>query len=286
MKNADNTLGAIPRSLIRAAASILEPLVHLLVNYGMGFQAFQELVKSTYIKVAEENFKLDKKTQTDSRISLLTGVHRKDVKRLRNSANDVENAVAQRVGLGSQIVSIWVSDRRYLDKNGKPKPLPRYAVSEGSDSFEGLVGGFSLDIRPRVLLDDWLHLGVVHLDADGNIHLNVEAFVPNKGMDEKAFFLATNVRDHLAATAHNVMGMHSPFLERSLQYNELSKASVDELSKMAEELSMASLQAVNRRAVELCKRDSGRDNAHYRINFGAYFYHDEDNVVLAEGKHE
>lgn len=283
MKNADNILGAIPRSLIRAAASILEPLIHLLVNYGMGFQAFQELVKSTYIKVAEENFKLDGKMQTDSRISLLTGVHRKDVKRLRNSANDVENAVAQRVGLGSQIVSIWVSDQHYLDENGKPRPLPRYAVTEECDSFERLVRGFSLDIRPRVLLDDWLHLGVVHLDADDNIHLNVEAFVPNKGINEKAFYLATNVRDHLAATASNVMGVHSPFLERSLQFNELSKASVDELSKLAEELSMESLQAVNRRAVELCKRDSNSGNAHYRINFGAYFYHDADHVVLTEG---
>ncbi len=286
MKNADNTIGVIPKSIIRAVASILEPLIHLLVHHGMGFQAFQELVKSTYIKVAEEEFKLEKKTQTDSRISLLTGVHRRDVKRLRNSVDDIENSVAQRVGLGSQIVSLWVSDPQYLDEYGKPKPLPRHAGVESGESFEGLVSAFSLDIRPRVLLDDWLHLGVIHLDADGNIHLNIEAFVPNKGMDEKAFFLATNVRDHLAATAHNVMGIHSPFLERSLQYNELSKEAVDELSKMAEELSMASLQAVNRRAVELCKRDSARGNAHYRINFGAYFYHDEDNVVLAEGKDE
>lgn len=286
MKNTGNTLGATPRSVIRAAASILEPLIHLLVHYGMSFQAFQELVKSTYIKVAEERFKLEKKMQTDSRISLLTGVHRRDVKRLRNSADDIEDYVAQRVGLGSQIVSLWVSNSRYLDKNGRPKPLPRHSVSKSGESFEGLVSSYSLDIRPRVLLDDWLHLGVAHLDADGNVHLNVEAFVPNNGMDEKAFFLATNVRDHLAATAHNIMGFHSPFLERSLQYNELSKESLDELSKMAEELSMASLQAVNCRAVELCKRDRGRPDAHYRINFGAYCYHAEDDVVLTGRKDE
>lgn len=283
MKNKNQIPGEIPKSIIRATASILEPLIYLLLNFGVSFQALQELLKATYIKVAEDKFTLERKKQTDSRISMLTGVHRRDVKRLRLNQEDIESAVAQRVRLGSQIVALWVSDPLYLDTNGKPKPLPRFASEETDITFEALVAKFSQDIRARVLLDEWLNLGAVHLDKNDQVHLNVDAFVPNEGLDEKAFFLATNVRDHLAATAHNIIGTDTSFLERSLQYNELSKESIAELTKMAEELSMKSLLALNRRAIELEESDKNKPQSSYRINFGVYCYHDKDEISWHKG---
>ena len=72
-----------PPKLIQALRYLLEPMVRLLLNYGMGYPAFAELMKRVYVDVADKHFALQDKPQTDSRISLLSGVHRKDVKRLR-----------------------------------------------------------------------------------------------------------------------------------------------------------------------------------------------------------
>ena len=70
-------------ALSEAVRALLRPLVRLLISKGVGLPAFMELVKDAYVDVAVNEFPVGEKKQTDSRISLLTGVHRKDVKRLR-----------------------------------------------------------------------------------------------------------------------------------------------------------------------------------------------------------
>ena len=84
MSNQD-TFGNVPQSPVFVAIRhLLRPLVRLLLLHGVSFTIFCELVKSAYVKVADAEFKLDAKPQTDSRISLLTGIHRREVSRLRN----------------------------------------------------------------------------------------------------------------------------------------------------------------------------------------------------------
>ena len=66
-------------------------------------------------------------------------------------------------------------------------------------SFETLVASVNTDIRPRAVLDEWLRLGVVQIDDSDQVCLVVDAFVPEKGLDEKAFLFGQNIHDHLAA---------------------------------------------------------------------------------------
>ncbi|MDP1635270.1 MAG: DUF6502 family protein, partial [Gallionellaceae bacterium] len=69
--------------LISAVRHLLRPLVKLLLTHSITFPFLSDLLKSIYVEVATEEFRLQDKPQTDSRISLLSGVHRKDVKNLR-----------------------------------------------------------------------------------------------------------------------------------------------------------------------------------------------------------
>ena len=77
------TLATPPRSLIAAVRRLLRPLVKLLLNYSVQYPALTSLLKQTYVEVATA-MPVEGKIQTDSRVSLLTGIHRLDVKRLRN----------------------------------------------------------------------------------------------------------------------------------------------------------------------------------------------------------
>ncbi len=260
------------KTLIRALRQVARPLVRLLLARGVTYPQFAELMKGVFVQVAERDFRIPGKAQTDSRVSLLSGVHRKDVRRLRGVPPDESTVAAKSVSLGAQLVGAWTGLRRFQDKQGRPLPLPRLASQGGGATFEGLVERVSKDIRARAVLDELLRLGVVHLDAEDRVVLNAGAFVPRGGEDEKLVYFGRNLGDHAAAAAHNVLGEPSPFLERSVHYDALSAESIRELASLAESGGMAAVQALNRRAIELEEHDAAQPGDRRRFTFGVYFY--------------
>lgn len=70
-------------ALVGAVEKILRPMVRVLLTHGLTYTWLTGLLKPIFVEVAMRDFHVPGKAQTDSRITLLTGVHRKDVKRLR-----------------------------------------------------------------------------------------------------------------------------------------------------------------------------------------------------------
>jgi Family of unknown function (DUF6502) len=138
-----------PPQVIAAISYIFRPLVRLLLSDGISFQVCCDLVKSACVKVAEAEFKLDAKSQTDSRVSLLTGIHRREVNRLRNERPS-EIALPQHASMSALLLSIWSGHAEYLDEQGSPIPLARLANKGGERSFESLVQSVSKDFRARI----------------------------------------------------------------------------------------------------------------------------------------
>ena len=71
-------------ALVRALRKLLRPLVRLMLAHGITYPYLSDLLKGLFVEVAEQDFRLDAKAPTDSRVSLVSGVHRKDVARLRS----------------------------------------------------------------------------------------------------------------------------------------------------------------------------------------------------------
>jgi hypothetical protein len=260
-----------PPSLVAALKHLLRPLVRLLVARGVTYPMLAELLKQTYVDVASRDFRLGGREATASRVSLLTGVHRKDVRRLRTGLHPAEERIPEAVAFGAQLVAAWTTRREYVDSRGRPRRLARLA-SGGEPSFETLVSSLSTDIRPRSVLDEWIRLGVAEIDRDDRVVLRTAAFVPARGFDEKAFYFGHNVHDHMAAAAHNLHGEGTPFLERSVHYDALGAESVDELAALAEKTGMEALQSVNRKAMSAEARDRKKPEHKRRITFGVYFF--------------
>lgn len=273
--------GAPPEALLRAVRRLLAPLVRLLLEHQITFPALSQLLKSVYVEQAERAFALPDRPQTISRLTLLTGIHRKDVKRLRE-ASPPGSAAPTNVSLGAQLVLRWTAEPEYRGPDGHPRPLPRLAGDRAQPSFEALVESVTNDLRPRAILDEWLRLGIATLDDEDCVHLTTDAFVPSRGFDEKAYYLGRNVHDHLAAARHNLSGSDGPLFERAVYYAKLRAASVSELEALASEVGMEALQRVNRRARELQREDAGHAEATQRMNFGAYFYREQSDPGAAD----
>lgn len=262
----------VKQRVLTAMQRVLKPLVRLALAQGVNYQMLLETLKIVFVQVAEEDFKLAKREQTDSRISLLTGLHRKDVHRLRDQPDNSQNQHSL-VTLGSQLVGLWVSNADFIDSTGNPKPLPRLASVGGELSFDRLVASVSKDIRARPVLDEWLRVGVVHINDDDCVCLNTAAFVPSEDFDSKLFFFQQNIHDHIAATTHNLMNITPPMLERCVYYDGLTVEAINELKLMSESQGMVALKAVNARAIELQAMALTSSAANQRFTFALYFYH-------------
>ena len=267
--------GTPPPALLAALRRLLAPLARLLIAQGVTHPTLAGLAKEVFVEVANRDFEIEGRDQTISRISLLTGIHRKEVKRLRESP-PAAGEVPQTVSLGAQLVSRWIGLEPYRDARGRPRALPRTPPKDGGPSFESLVASVSTDIRPRAILDEWLRLGVASVDDEDRVRLHTTAFVPEKGFDEKAHYLGRSLSDHLAAAARNLEGTHDPLLERSVYYDELSAESVAELDALSRRLGEEALEAVNRRAIELQERDRNTGTTGRRMRFGVFFYEEPD----------
>lgn len=258
--------------LVRAIERVLRPLVRLMLSSGITYPYLAELLKGIFVEVADKEFRLDDKPSTDSRISLLTGVHRKDVRRFRNSHSNREMPVPEVISVGAKLVATWLDLPPFVGVDGRPRPLSRLSSADSEASFERLVSSRSKDIRARVVLDEWLRLGIVSLDDNDRVVLNTEAFVPKEGMEEKTYFFAHNLHDHAAAATHNLLGEGEPWLERSVYYDELSQASVDELNAQAHQLANHMLKTLNHSAMRLEVRDAHDSTPRQRFTCGLYFY--------------
>lgn len=258
-----------PSALLRALREVLRPVVRLLLRFQLGYPFLADFLKGVFVEVAESEAAGTR--LTDSRVTVLTGVHRKDVRRLRHAPRDDEAPPA--VSLAGQVIARWLGDDDFLDAQGQPRPLGRQHDGGRGPTFEHLVNSISRqDVHPAAVLSELERLGVVHVDEQQTVHLDAEAFVPDKGLDEKCYYLGQNARDHLDAAVHNVSGKTPPMFERSVYYGKLSPKSIAALDELARRLAMDAIRQVNRRAIALQRGDKGRPDATRRINFGAYFF--------------
>lgn len=269
------------KALLSALKTILRPMVRLLIRQNITYTGLQGLLKQIYVKVADESFQLNGKRQTDSRISILTGVHRADVKKIRNENPEQSTTKQIKASLSAQMMSIWTGHQAYLNSDGKPKALFR-SSHEGTPSFEQLILSVSKDKHPRSFLDDWLNQGIVkclRVEEKEMIVLSDKGYIPEADYEEKLFFAGKNIGDHLSVVANNLENTEPAMFDRAVYYQELTKESVNELESLAKTKMLDVLVEINQRANELQEKDSTLKTANYGMHVGAYFYHN-----LAKGE--
>ena len=268
--------------LLGAVRKVLRPLVRLMLKHGITYNMVLEDLKRTFVEVADAEFRLENKEQTDSRLTVLTGVHRKDVKRIRTAGGSASEAAEQtdlkstpKVNLGAQVIAQWLGNPKFMSGNGLPLALPRTSPAD-QVSFDSLVACVSKDVRARALLDEWLRTGIVTLDGEGFVKLNRDAFIPTGDLEQSAEFLAMNVHDHLAAAVNNLDPKSQRLFERCAFDDQLSLEQVEALHEYVRKHGMDFLRNVNKESVKLTKVSTD-SSPQFRVNTGVYFYFSAEN---------
>ena len=253
---------------------LLRPLVRLAIRCGVAFPAAADLLRALYVDIAREELGPDHRT--DSRVSLLSGVHRKEIRRQRSMPPD--EAPPPLVTRNGQLIGAWLGAPGFTDAAGRPLALPRVADggNPGAPSFDRLVMSVTRDVRPRAVLDDWLSQGIVTLDGEDRVQLSAAAFLPQPGRDEQLFYFARNLHDHIAAASANVLAEGpAPFVDRSVHYDRLTPAAAAELERLGREAAQRVLLEVNRHAMRLAT-EAPAGSPTRRVNFGVYLLAEDE----------
>ncbi|MEX0367093.1 MAG: DUF6502 family protein [Ruegeria sp.] len=263
---------------------MLRPLVRTMISRGLTAPVVYGLLKRVYVEVAEESFRLDDKPLTDSRIALLTGVHRKDIRTFRTEDDDETGQARRKSALLATVVGQWMTAPEYVDDSGTPRPLVRQ--SDDAPDFEGLVRSVSRDVRPRTVLDELLNADLVAEGDDGLLRLKQDAVVGTARPTDKEAFFAANVGDHLAAATENLLAETPPFFERAVFYNQLPPDAVDAVENAAREKAQALLEDLNRTSSALHRDAADTSGPRQRYRLGVYFYREDTADAAPEEKAE
>jgi len=208
-------------SLERALYTLLRPLVRLALGRGLACGEIVAVLKRVYVDVAEHEFVVEGRKQTTSRISLLTGLTRKEVGRLL-ADDDPEHSWRDRsrVNRAARVLGAWARDPDFLDGRGAPVSLP-FEAQEGP-SFSELVRRHGADVTARAVLDELTRVGAIARLKDGRIRPLARAYLPQADVDEMLAILGTDVGDLIATIDHNITEPEQePFYQRKVAYDNL-----------------------------------------------------------------
>lgn len=183
--------------LATALRHLLRPLVRVMLRHGMSYGDFADIAKATYAESAREDFALPGKKSTDSRVAILTGLTRKDVKALRESAAIEHYTNSNRA---TRVLSGWFQDPDFTGADGAPRVL----AMDGDHGFSELVRRYSGDIPPRALLEELLRVNAIKLDGKKRVQVLSRAFVPKPGDLEGLRMLGTAMYDLAATVDYNL----------------------------------------------------------------------------------
>ncbi len=233
----------VSHALSAAVATLLRPLVRILLRNGVAYDAFADIAKRVYVDVATDEFGIPGRKQSKSRVSILTGLSRKEVLRVKRLPDPDDMGAAQRYNRAARVISAWVRTPVFLDSSGNPVDLP---YEGGNVSFSGLVRSYSGDAPARAVLDELFRVGAVEPTPDGKIRLLERSYIPKKGEIEKIGILGTDASDLISTIDHNIRHEDAPFYQRKVCYDNLPSEAIPELKKIVGKKAQMLLEHLDR----------------------------------------
>jgi hypothetical protein len=219
---------ALGQSVLR----VLHALVRVLLRHGMPLPAFVELAKRAYVDVALREFAIPGRKPSLSRASLLTGLTRKEVQRLVDTAPISGSEAFQTHNRAARVVAGWVRDKDFHDAKGEPREL---MFDDGEGSFGELVRRYSGDVPPRAVLDELLRVGSVARTETGALQLLGRVYIPRGSDIGKIGILGTDVTYLIDTIDHNMQdGIDAPRFQRKVMYDNLPAEALPEFRALAE----------------------------------------------------
>ncbi|KZY33194.1 MULTISPECIES: DUF6502 family protein [unclassified Oleiphilus] len=268
-------------TLSQCVIFMMKPLVRILLRSGVGFSDFAEWVKHAYVAVAEEEFTVDGKPQSTSRISILSGLHRKEVARIRKELDESKiPTTTTPANRAERVINAWLREPAYSRDQNAPLDLPFSSSNADTPSFESLVKEYSGDIHTTTLLEELTRLGAVEKLENEHLRLNQSGYIPIPESLDQIEVAAQSAHDLISTLSNNLNpDSDEPRFQRSVAYLHLSSDSIQEFKQYSKKENEKLLLKLNKWLAQhdMPLAEQKHASNQYRAGVGIYYFEELNN---------
>lgn len=260
--------------LLRAARRVLYPLIRILLRNGISAPVFQELARKVFVDVADQEFRINGKAQTLARVSVLTGLNRKEVARLHKleGITDEDKIWWNRAG---KVLDAWLTDSTFHSDAGFPLDL---SFADASPNFTDLVKKYSGDMYPRSVADELLRLGAIQ-EVNGVYRMSKKGYVPSADTASLFDVFGVDVGELIDTIDYNILHPDDPWLQYKVVADNLPDEHIEAFREYSKRVSLNAVDEVRRWLVE---HDAGSNkstnNIRWRAGVGTYQVFEKNEV--------
>lgn len=263
-------------AVLAACRYLIKPLVRLLLHYGIGYREFSDVCKSAFVEVASSEYGLRGRPANLSRVSVLTGLSRKEVRKLRTKdRSSSEFFAAHGLNAASMVLRGWYSDPQFLSANGTPIPL---SPNGRPPNLSSLVKRYAGDLPVGAVIGEMKRVGVVEEMESGGIRPVGSKFMP-PNVDGQLFASgATSIHNLISTIRHNVSvaseGGKNKYFERYAWSNYLPERAISQFQDLVTVKGSDFLEVLNAwlKKHEKGGGPSGKLKQKSEVGVGVYFF--------------
>jgi hypothetical protein len=204
---------AVRTRILDALGRLLEPIVLLLLKSGITWKEFADLAKVKFVHVATKEFGIRGRPTNASRVAILTGIDRRDVRKIRLAPAEQPAFDPGFMSKPTQVLDGWFHDADFRAASGQPRELQ---VSEGADSFAALVRRYVPGIPHVAMIKELRAVGAIKELPDGRLRALKRNYIPRELADNQIRLWGSVLQDVGTTLEHNLMRKQSepPRFER------------------------------------------------------------------------
>ena len=256
---------------------LLRPIVRILLKSGIGYREFSEIAKSAFVDVATLDYGLRGRPTNISRVAVMTGMTRKEVKRIRSKIDQGLPADIIRDAPPAEIIGFWHADPDFLDSDGSPLKLP----FEGSEiSFSELVRRYGGDIPPGAMRTELKRVGVISVDSSGDISVLQKHYIAADDTEKLIRSLNTPLYGLALSIGHNLNAEKDSdhWVERQAFTKHIRSTDLKRIRRITKDRSEEFVESINDlfSAYEtFYGEESESESDSKTVGVGVYYYEDE-----------
>jgi len=185
----------------------LRPLFKILLRSGVTWQEASEVCKATLVEVASSDFGLHGRPTNMSRVAIMTGLSRREVRRLRDLLGAERQIDAGRLHGASRVLTGWYLDPEFTDKAGHPLDLvfEDTAQDETRPAFTDLCKRYAGDLAPITMRRELTRVGAMAELPSGDLRVLMRYYMPLQ-MDPDAVVRGGSMLEDLGTTVSFNLG--------------------------------------------------------------------------------
>lgn len=270
------------QTLLQACRILLRPVARLFLRSGVSWREFADAARATFVDVATAEFGIRGRPTNVSRVSILTGINRRDVRKLRTLAKQPADSPHQYLNPARRVLSGWHQDPDFRSSSGEPLELH---ADEQPPSFTDLCRRYAGDIPQGALLKELLAVRAVEKSADGTLRAVSRVYIPRQVDPAKTLRAGSVMKDVGNTVVHDLLCPPQVPLrfERRADNDRIDPKHVPAFREFLEREGMAFLERVDDWLTAHETVASG-ENSRPRIRIGVGMYHIQDDIERGVGK--